>query len=442
MPWSFIHLQSVLSSCLHSSRLLTLPVDCMVDFHGTSYRTHTSCMSEAQKYQGALYQGEKKKGKKNNNSQSIIQSQQPYVEDADDEYSGRPFVVEYPENLPAAPSPPSAVPDFDPEPVNVFDFLDETQSANASRLDLRSEPTPMVEDTPRNDRSVRFEDENNDSAMVPYNNPSAEEFPSVYETPVPAPRIKKESKSSDKKRKRLHVETQDLDTSPVRETEDALMTDAPPVLHSGLTGGLKGLLGQPQIFPPSPDYSGDAAEPDQSPGSPLKRTKHAKTSKRKVSRGESISNNLMSLITTGSLSHKHADDLPRKKKTSSKEKEKKPSSSKDKKKKKPTTTLKAIEPAAQKLLEYQKPTGGEISTQLSPEETKMVLYQARAELFMSFVNKGPESEKGCSMNKALKRYHRECESLGISHGKSGEEKELWRSLRLKRNERGEVVVFF
>ena len=32
----------------------------MVHFQGTDYRSHTSCMSEAQKYQGHLYRGEKK----------------------------------------------------------------------------------------------------------------------------------------------------------------------------------------------------------------------------------------------------------------------------------------------------------------------------------------------------------------------------------------------
>ena len=64
----------------------------------------------------------------------------------------------------------------------------------------------------------------------------------------------------------------------------------------------------------------------------------------------------------------------------------------------------------------------------------------RAESFLSVVRKGPESEKGYSINKALKRWHRDGESGGGP--KHDEEKELWRSLRLKRNDRGEVVVFF
>jgi cell growth-regulating nucleolar protein len=75
------------------------------------------------------------------------------------------------------------------------------------------------------------------------------------------------------------------------------------------------------------------------------------------------------------------------------------------------------------------------------KNNQMVLYQTRAELFMSFVNKGPESERGCSMNKTLKRYHRERAAMGVGLGKGEEEKKLWRSLRLKRNDRGEIVLF-
>ena len=66
------------------------------------------------------------------------------------------------------------------------------------------------------------------------------------------------------------------------------------------------------------------------------------------------------------------------------------------------------------------------------------MYRSQAELFLSFVTKGPESESGCSINKALKRYHRERGEHGAD--KTEAEKELWKSLRLRRNERGEVVL--
>jgi cell growth-regulating nucleolar protein len=54
---------------------------------------------------------------------------------------------------------------------------------------------------------------------------------------------------------------------------------------------------------------------------------------------------------------------------------------------------------------------------------------------MSYITKGPESERGCSINKVLKRYHRERD------GRDDEDKELWKSLRVRRNSRGEIVLF-
>ena len=55
-----------------------------------------------------------------------------------------------------------------------------------------------------------------------------------------------------------------------QEERDMIMSDAPPMLHTGLTGGLNRLLARPE-FPPSPDYSGDYVE--ASPLSPMKRAR-------------------------------------------------------------------------------------------------------------------------------------------------------------------------
>lgn len=82
--------------------------------------------------------------------------------------------------------------------------------------------------------------------------------------------------------------------------------------------------------------------------------------------------------------------------------------------------------------------------------TEMVIFgeeqrlKMRAEAFLSYVTKGPGSQRGCSVNKALKRWHRDGAGTGAEYGgsKEDEQKELWRGLRLRRNERGEVVVFF
>ena len=65
----------------------------------------------------------------------------------------------------------------------------------------------------------------------------------------------------------------------------------------------------------------------------------------------------------------------------------------------------------------------------------------RCETFLQFITKGPDSEKGCSMNKALKRWHRDA-GIRRTEEKIDEEKNLWKGLRLKRNDRGEIVVFY
>jgi cell growth-regulating nucleolar protein len=90
------------------------------------------------------------------------------------------------------------------------------------------------------------------------------------------------------------------------------------------------------------------------------------------------------------------------------------------------------------------------------------LRRERAAQFLAMVNKGPESERGCSLHKTLKRFRRECSSSmgsedrdqnqkggergrergrGRRDRKEDDEQDLWRLLRLKRNDRGEIVLF-
>lgn len=80
-------------------------------------------------------------------------------------------------------------------------------------------------------------------------------------------------------------------------------------------------------------------------------------------------------------------------------------------------------------------------------EQQMVVFGAEERLrgkcddFLAYISKGPGSSKGYSINKVLKRYHKDSE-ITRDVDKREEEKELWKGLRLKRNDRGEVVVFF
>lgn len=384
-------------------------------------------MTEDQKYQGALYKDKTKK--KNNDKQADppksetpavtatpktpSMAQQAYVEDVGedreyeswDEYDGESDGENSPaEPPPEAPTPPSAAPNDDN--VNVFDFLVATgQTPNASQTKL---PPPQEIDVEESTSLVRYEynaEEYLDTASVMDDD---EPLVSYGSGPVPAskgpfvtPATKSERRRNkdgelkkDKKRKRLHVDV----------PGDQIMTDAPPVLHSGLTGGLKGLM-RPTL-PPSPDYSGgDVA----SPASPLKKSKHSKHSK-----NGQVSNSLFGMLTGNTKKRKKASTKKR--------------------------SHRSRESKEAKLIEYR-PQSKDGKLDKSDTEGQMVVFKPRADVFLSFVNKGPESERGCSMNKALKRFHREREASGTNLAKGREEKELWRSLRLRRNDRGEIVLF-
>lgn len=352
---------------------------------------HTSCMSEAQKYQGHLYRPEKeKKGKQNNQqNQNNKQNQQqgykhnqqstganntkalaPYVEE---EIENRVALVE---TMPEAPTPPSAVPDFEAKP-NVFDFYAGQATPNASTADL-----------------TKFASE--ETAVVKFD----------AETPKPAKSKKKDGKEekapkSDKKRKRLHVDTS-ASPSVDRDLEMADANDsAVPGLHTGLTGGLKQLM-ERDVFPMTPTDSGNAE-------TPIKRKKSEKKVKKEVGlmarMGSSLINSSVGRRTSGGSSGKHEEDKPRKK-------------------------TKAIEAApavaSTEVVAYADGVGA-----LEPA--------AMAEQLMALVP--VEEEKSMSMDKALKRYHRMRSEAGGA-GKAVEEKELWKALRMKRNDRGEIVLFF
>jgi cell growth-regulating nucleolar protein len=61
-------------------------IDCSVTFQGIEYRNHTSCISEAEKYEKALYKGPKKqKGKTNvpvKKEQKVEPKEEPKKEEA------------------------------------------------------------------------------------------------------------------------------------------------------------------------------------------------------------------------------------------------------------------------------------------------------------------------------------------------------------------------
>lgn len=378
-----------------------------------------SCMTEEQKYQGALYKNKKTKTvPTNTQSAQRDMAHAAYVEDVAD--------YEAWEDVPAAPprvpSPPAAFGDF-----NVFDYqVNATPSASTVAIPQAvaqaQEPTESSELVRYEYKRESYQDIDadmmaDDEALIQYGSGpvSAESY--SFETPAPRRERKKASKEDkkDKKRKRLHVDTRDLD-----------MPDA-PVLHSDLTGGLNRLMSRPHAFPPSPDYSGSGGEVGENPASPLKKSKH--TRHHKSSRPDSgIFNGIASILSSGTS----------KPATKSKKRKHASTSTSASTKKRHSHTSKRLEGAKEvKMLEYDKTDEGE----RKDGPGTMVVFKPHADLFLGLIKKGPDSERGCSVHKALRRYHRERSKTGTALTKSTEEKDLFRSLRLRRNDQGEIVLF-
>ncbi|KAL9595216.1 MAG: hypothetical protein Q9219_006582 [cf. Caloplaca sp. 3 TL-2023] len=410
-----------------------------------------SCVSEAQKYQGTLYKEKPSRKSVQISTSSSLVPRKAFVEDAPDPDTDHAITIVDPP--PEAPTPPPAVSARHTNPVNVFDFLVSEDTPNASKVSLggtraqmEMKPhAPPLFDAQQPESDDSGTDHQYDSAYERHGYTyGAEPVLSSaglkhieYQTPGPKHLQQNDSqasvyeldntqrRSTDKKRKRQHVEELDLTAArpPSRQELDSTMADVPaPVLHSGLTGGLNRLLSKPTKLPPSPDYSNSSQQPDPSPPSPVKRTKRVVTTVdgekvRKTSSGALVR------IRKAPSSRRASDESsrPRKQHRSME------GDGIKRQDRRPKPSLKTIE--------YHTPSRGR-----EPRQQQMVVYQSRAELFLSFVNKGPESEHGCSINKALKRYHRERGERGIGLGKPVEEKELWKSLRLRRNERGEVVL--
>jgi cell growth-regulating nucleolar protein len=354
---------------------------------------------------------------------------------------------------------------------NVFDFLiadggesrrsltpeDDDWDSEESDSDMHPEPTypePSYPEPPPYSEQDEFANvfqyqvppsEFGADPVKPSWHPAPEQ---AFTTPAPSKghsrNMSMESNTGAKKRKRGHPE--DLDLSKARTfppNGDIIMTDVPPALHSGLTGGINRMMARPE-FPPSPDYSGgDGA--DASPQSPLKRSKTAEKEKDK------------SKLRNEKKSSKDRTKDKKEKKEKSKDKEKE--KEKEKKKRRESQAKKGgvwvqerrrphkrsaspakDAPRKQLAIEYN-PSPAEAvdnSSALIVHPGKEQSLSTRAELFTALVLAGVESDRGWSINKALKRYHREC---GDRVTKIAEEKELWKVLRLRRNDRGEIVLF-
>jgi cell growth-regulating nucleolar protein len=264
-------------------------------------------------------------------------------------------------------------------------------------------------------------------------------------------------KKSDKKRKRGHVEDLDLSRS-MPPNGDVVMTDMPTVLHSGLTGGINRMLARPE-FPPSPDLSGGDANGDGSPNSPIKRTRREK---------ESSSRHEREHRREKKVKRKSDGDEGRQRSKKSSRTREEPSSKRDKtasstnpgrwerrrsrkrsaspvfdRPSSPQPHSAPSIPSALKAIEYPnhgpsnaEPTASNALVQFGGNS--IIEHQPTTQtvdIFLACLVKGCETEEGVSLWKALKRWRRDG---GSTTG--GGEKELWKGLKVRVNEDGELVL--
>ncbi|KAJ5147477.1 hypothetical protein N7476_000996 [Penicillium atrosanguineum] len=513
-------------------------IDCMVHFWGTDYRSHTSCMSEAQKYQGALYKEKpNKKGPKTPNqnakNNTNARNQQPRVEDAS---ASDADLVKSHTNLPPppAPTPPPAAEakptadalKKDTKAVNVFDYLVTDETPNASKVTLATpkeqmamnpkakslfEPSDALAklDTKTDDEGhydIAYEENGfsyGGDSIPPSMYPN--EVPNVSaEFVTPAPKKKKDRKekrsgtTSEKKRKRGHGDEMssphnDIDT-PMMDAPSSVINNAgtPMLAHSGLTGGLNRMMRSPSPNGnETPDVITRAPYNDNS--SPIKRTRrNGKEANGDQGLGISMKNRaerfVSSMFGGGSVvsngSNVSKEDTSRalvrtrrgssssgdgqlevRKKKSHRERDASGTHDRERERK---SKRKSSNPTDDRPSRRQKQSDERRrSDSRSPhrDSRQVTVYSKSKALthgedplqremathFLSLVSK--DSERGCSVHKALKKFHRdfldESDARGRDQGRSradherreDDERDLWRSLRLRRNDRGEIVVF-
>jgi cell growth-regulating nucleolar protein len=227
------------------------------------------------------------------------------------------------------------------------------------------------------------------------------------------------------KRKRGHPE--DLDMSKINQNGDVDMTDV-PALHSGLTGGINKLMGQRHVLPPSPD---------DSPNSPIKRSRrdeNGTSGKEKARRKNSDTSDKANHKRT-----KHTNDKKEAVKPASKPVPQKPIA----KKRSAVASARKRSVSPEATPQRKKQVLKAIEYNVDPkdkEDDSMALVKIShapttkpVASFLDCLAKGSDAEEGVSVWKALKRWKKD-------GGNDDGEKELWKRIKIRMNDRGELII--
>ena len=492
-----------------------------------------SCMTEDQKYQGALYRDKPSKGGKRK-SVSIVEPENEkalvprpaYVEDA----------VDADEIPPHVPTPPPAVRDSSNRD-SVFDYMVDDDPAGTAQISFAkdkeemymkqtapsifSNSRPSSRDGEEHQRSKEYEengytwgtepvkprgllDMNSSSLSLEFMTPAAKEARlklSKKERPQSHSRT---ISGSEKKRKRpTEVEVHELEGDTLMA--DATKPDTPAVIHSGLTGSLNRMMSQDEAYgfrrSPNPEDRRGAvivkerstrrSHKPEDPTSPLKRTRTTKEdsnglgisikgravkalsmvggallagqgasemSKSRTRRRASSSDHGQSLtrIQNGEKQERKKHKVQRHSGTASANIRHEPRSRRRYSDESRSPSQQG-ESTSRKLkaIEYRRhddsASDSDSETARGSRRSKgtnadMVVFGAEEKAkraCLSFLANAPglESDKGYSIHKMLKRWHKH-NDVRSSSSKIDEEQDLWRSLRIKRNEKGEFVLSF
>lgn len=299
----------------------------------------------------------------------------------------------------------------------------------------------------------------------------------------------RQSSGSEKKRKRGQTDSNGAGSdTPMADVDGQLVTaeNTPSVKHSGLTGGLNKMMSEENEafpFPKSPPYDdrertrsrdrgSRRTDKYEEPASPLKKSR---VSKDDPGLGISIKGRAIKALSVvgGALlpaPHQEPNTSKTRRRASSSDHDRnhdrgREGEKRERKKHKvhrhngtasgnirhERRRGSDASPEAQrrklKAIEYRKnsDSGSDSEDDRTKEDpSQMVVFGAeekqrrRCNSFLSNIP-GTDSEKGYSVHKALKRWHKQSD-VKSSTSKLEEEQELWRGLRLRKNDRGEIVV--
>ncbi|KXT13067.1 hypothetical protein AC579_4910 [Pseudocercospora musae] len=422
-------------------------IDCMTTFPNGTFQSHTSCMTESQKYYGQYHRPEKEnkksnKGEKRRSMNGHSQAMVPkgaYVEDVvEGDDMNAVAVIDVP---PRAPTPPQSAAEL--EGVNVFDFLVQDATPKLGAVDesrMLEHATPADDGSSYLSRGYSYGNGPLQPSFERYDSyPNLTEAQNSFVTPAPKEhkKEKKEKRGTEKSDKKRKRNVEDLDLSSVKRpvSRDQPILDAPStggrVLHSGLTGGLGRLVTDNEFYK-------DRIDAGPTPISPSKRSKRdndlLSEPREKDAKKERRKSSYVSYSTSTTTKDRDRDRRARSR-SPERERERRHHHRRSHREDSLSSEDRSRKSRQPKGVEYDRP----MSVQPTSHNQMVAYHQSRAELFMSLVTKGPESQHGLSINKVLKRYHRERDVRG-EREKEDEDKELWKSLRLRRNERGEIVV--